>query len=93
MSLYEILSDENVVESINNNLDYLVKCIPEIKYMMGFEHKHPHHHLDVWQHTLLALSFSENDFDILYQLMHSSFLISNSYHLLDCDILYYNYNH
>lgn len=34
MSLYEILSDENVVESINNNLDYLVKCIPEIKYMM-----------------------------------------------------------
>lgn len=69
MSLYEILSDENVVESINNNLDYLVKCIPEIKYMMGFEHKHPHHHLDVWQHTLLALSFSENDFDIRLTLL------------------------
>ena len=69
MSLYEILSDENVVESINNNLDYLVKCIPEIKYMMVFEHKHPHHHLDVWQHTLLALSFSENDFDIRLTLL------------------------
>ena len=39
--------------------------------MIGFEHKHPHHHLDVWNHTLLALSYSPKDFDIrLVLLLH-----------------------
>ena len=65
-----MLSD-NVVECINNNLDYLLVLVPEIQYMIGFEHKHPHHHLDVWNHTLLALSLSQNDFDIrLCLLLH-----------------------
>lgn len=67
--LYEILCSENVVESINNNLEYLLGIIPEISYMIGFEHKHPHHHLDVWNHTLLALSMSDNDFDIRLSLL------------------------
>ena len=39
--------------------------------MIGFEHNHPHHHLDVWSHTLLALSHSNNDFDLrLCLLLH-----------------------
>lgn len=71
MNLYEILTDKDVVSSINNNLDYLLELIPEIKYMIGFEHKHPHHHLDVWNHTLYALNLSENDFEIrLCLLLH-----------------------
>lgn len=36
-------------------MEYLLTLIPEIKDMIGFEHKHPHHHLDVWQHTLEVL--------------------------------------
>lgn len=71
MNLQAILLSNDVVKSINNNLDYLLQIIPEIKSMIGFEHKHPHHHLDVWNHTLLALSLSECDFDIrLCLLLH-----------------------
>lgn len=71
MKLQEILLSEDVVKSINENKDYLEEIIPEIKYMYGFEQHHPHHHLDVWNHTLLALSLSKKDFDIrLCLLLH-----------------------
>jgi len=71
IKLYEILTANNIVESINNNIDYLLSLIPEIRYMIGFKHNHPHHHLDVWNHTLLALSLSENNFEIrLVLLLH-----------------------
>ena len=69
MELQSILLSENVTESINSNIDYLLQIIPEIKYMIGFDHNHPHHHLDVWNHTLLALSLSKNDFDIRLSLL------------------------
>lgn len=67
--LENVLSADNVVESICSNLDELLKIIPEISSMIGFEQKHPHHHLDVWQHTLCALSFSPNKFDIRLALL------------------------
>lgn len=51
----EYLTGNNVTESISENMEYLLVLIPEIKNMIGFEHKHPHHHLDVWQHTLEVL--------------------------------------
>jgi len=71
MSLQEILLSDDVVKFINDNIDDLLLIIPEIKYMIGFEYNHPHHHLDVWNHTLLALSLSEKDFDIrLCLLLH-----------------------
>ena len=71
MKLNEILLSEDVVKSINDNIDYLLEIIPEIKKMIGFEHKNPHHHLDVFNHTLLALSLSKNDLDIrLCLLLH-----------------------
>ena len=50
-----ILQGDNVADSINRNMEKLLILIPEIKNMIGFEHKHPHHHLDVWQHTLQVI--------------------------------------
>ena len=67
--IYNILMSDNIVQSINNNLDYLFNIIPELKYMVGFEHKHPHHHLDVWNHTLCALSLSVKDFEVRMSLL------------------------
>lgn len=53
--LDEILSKNNAADAINENIDEVLELIPEIKNMIGFEHKHPHHHLDVWQHTLAVV--------------------------------------
>lgn len=62
--LEDILMKDDVVSSIRDNFDVLINLIPEIKDMVGFQHKHPHHHLDVWEHTLLALSRAVKDFEI-----------------------------
>lgn len=67
--LYDILMSDDIVKSINENMDYLLKLIPEINQMIGFDQKHPHHHLDLWNHTLYALSLSEIDFDIRLSLL------------------------
>lgn len=50
--LQQILKGNDVATLLEENIEDLLKLIPEIKSMIGFEHKHPHHHLDVWQHTL-----------------------------------------
>lgn len=69
--LEKILTEDCVVDSINKNLSTILNIIPEISNMIGFEHKHPHHHLDAWEHTLLALSLSENNFKLrLILLLH-----------------------
>ena len=65
--LFKILMSDDVVDSINNNLYELLLIIPELEDVIGFPHNHPHHHLDVWNHTLLALSLSEKDFDIFLE--------------------------
>ena len=62
--LYNILISDNIEKVINDNLDFILDLIPELKNIIGFEHNHPHHHFDVWNHTLLALSYSMKDFDI-----------------------------
>lgn len=86
--LEEILTNNNVVESINNNLDELLILIPELKFMIGFDHKHPHHHLDVWEHTLYALSLSENNFEIrLALLLHD---IGKPFSYQEGEIRHYN---
>ena len=73
IDLHNILLADDVVTSILDYLDYLVEVIPEIQFMFGFSHKHPHHHLNVWDHTLYALGFSEKDFMIrLALLLHDS---------------------
>lgn len=88
MILEDILTSSSIIESINNNLDYLLKIIPELEYMIGFDHKHPHHHLDVWNHTLYALSLSENDFEIrLCLLLHD---IGKPHSYIEGDIRHFN---
>ena len=57
----ELLSSDSVVDEIRRNLESLQRIIPEMGAMIGFDHCHPHHHLDVWEHTLLALNHSENN--------------------------------
>lgn len=69
--LYSILMSEDIIDSINNNLDIILNLIPELKAEIGFQHNHPHHHLDVWNHTLTALEYSPKDFEIrLVLLLH-----------------------
>lgn len=67
--LENILLSQNVTDTLRENLDQLLIIIPEIKPMINFKHNHPHHHLDVWEHTLCALSFSPNNFDIRLALL------------------------
>ena len=50
--LEQILISDDVVESINDNIETLFSLIPELQPMVDFPHNHPHHHLDVWQHTV-----------------------------------------
>ena len=67
--LFSVLTSGNVSKAVCSNLNDMLLVIPELKSMIGFEHKHPHHHLDVWQHTLLALSNSPNNFDVRLALL------------------------
>lgn len=67
--LEKILLSDNVIESINNNLDKLINLFPEIKDMIGFDHKNKHHYLDVWEHTLKALSYSNKNFIVRLTLL------------------------
>ena len=67
--LYEILMDDDVTLSINNNIEELLTIIPELKASIGFKHNHPYHHLDVWGHTLYALSFAPKDYIIRISLL------------------------
>ena len=69
MKLLEILTSDNLIEEIDNNMDYLLEIIPEINNMICFPHNHPRHHLDVWEHTKLALSLSNNDLDVRLALL------------------------
>jgi len=69
--IYDILMNENVVPTINENLGSLLLLIPELKQTIGFNQKNKHHHLDVWDHTMYALSQSIQDFDVrLVLLLH-----------------------
>ncbi|MBQ7140107.1 MAG: HD domain-containing protein [Bacilli bacterium] len=77
--LYNILLSDNVVTTINDNLDFILTLIPELKALIGFEHNHPHHHLDVWNHTLLTLNLSPSNFEIRLVLLLHDIGKPNSY--------------
>ena len=60
--IIELLTQNDAVSEIRKKMNQLLSVIPELIITIGFEHCHPHHHLNVWEHSLLALSFSENHF-------------------------------
>lgn len=50
--------------TLQENQESIWKYIPELKSMVGFEHRHPHHNLDVWKHTLAVLRNLNDESDI-----------------------------
>ena len=64
MEIKNIINDILQSNSLENKQDIIFECIPELKDMVGFEHRHPHHYLDVWGHTLLVVK-NLNDIDDL----------------------------
>ena len=67
--LKTILTKNNNFMLSSKDIANLTILIPELKPMFNFDHKHPHHHLDVWKHTLCALSLSENNFELRLALL------------------------
>lgn len=62
----EVLNKILMARVVRKNLKIIQKIIPEVKYMIGFPHKHPHHDLDVWEHTLAVIdNIEENDLELL----------------------------
>lgn len=55
------LVTKNASEYIDEFRDIIALFIPEIKPMFGFEQNSRWHNLDVWQHTLRAISCSGED--------------------------------
>lgn len=55
------LVTKNAPEYIDEFRDIIALFIPEIKPMFGFRQHSRWHNLDVWQHTLKAISCSEED--------------------------------
>ena len=67
--LEDILLSERVNESIRSNQEFLTKIIPPINYMIGFDHKNPDYCLDVWEHTIAAISKSSRILDVRLTLL------------------------
>lgn len=67
--LYSLLMSQSPSDDIKENIKFVTKLIPNICDMIGFDHKHPHHHLDVWEHTLYALSLSVPIFEVRLALL------------------------
>ncbi len=64
--LYNLLMNDEFNE---NNINILCKLIPEIIPTINFDHNHPHHHLNVFEHTIYAISISEKNFDVRLTLL------------------------
>ncbi len=63
--IQKILTGPNASETLSNNIEDLLKLIPEIENIINFDHKHPHHNLDVWQHTLAVIrNLNTDDFEL-----------------------------
>ncbi len=56
-----VLCEDDAARAIRREQEKLCRIIPELENMIGFDQRHPHHHLDLWEHTTLAISRSEND--------------------------------
>ena len=89
LKMENILTSDNKVQMISENLDCFLTLIPELNNMIGFDHKHPHHHLDVWYHTLEVLNnLNSNDLELnIAALFHD---IGKPYSYQEGEIRHYN---
>ena len=63
--LEQILMGQEVlnVKYLESNKEYLFSIIPELMDEDGFDQRSPWHIYDVWKHTEVALSYSNNDLE------------------------------
>lgn len=64
-----LITADDVIGELKDNEEELVELIPELKDMIGFDQKNRYHHLDLWNHTLLAMALSEPDLEIRLALL------------------------
>lgn len=87
----ELINDLIRQKKVRENEELITTYIPEIKCMIGFEHKHPHHNLDVWNHTLKVLEgIKDNDLELrMSALLHD---IGKPFSYQDGDVRHFH-NH
>ena len=61
VKLNKLLLEKNACSVLSQHMPFICELIPEIKDMIGFEQNNPHHYLDVWKHTLVAIDNSPVD--------------------------------
>lgn len=59
--LKNVINDILINKEVRSFDSFIVSMIPELLNEIGFDQKHPHHHLDLWEHTLLALDNLDSD--------------------------------
>ena len=67
--LYTVLMNENVKESLEKNKFEIFEYIPELYQTINYDQNNPHHHLDLWYHTINAVAYSEKIFEIRLALL------------------------
>ena len=67
--IFTILSGENLSKILDINKAELIRYIPEIGKMIGYNQNNPNLHLDLWNHTLVALENSVNNFEVRMALL------------------------
>ena len=65
MTLEELL----LTDDVSSYQQEIIRIIPELIPCIGFDQHHPHHHLDVWEHTMLAIEMSPKNFEIRLALL------------------------
>lgn len=65
--LESILLSDNVVNSINENMDLFLKILPEIENLISFDKTHQGQ--SVWKNTLCSLRLSKKDLDVRLALL------------------------
>ena len=60
-NIREKLNEILINKKVRENETFIMTIIPELINSVFFKQNHPHHHLDVWNHTLLALDKLESN--------------------------------
>lgn len=67
--LEQYLMNDTYFNELDKYKDTIFELIPELEKEDGFEHKHPQHCYDVWNHTVYALQKSNKDIKVRIALL------------------------